>query len=123
MMFYNNTTVNGTLISQPESDKCVLSKDLTAEPLRVVFKYLLLTILPIVMLENIFVTLAVLLYRAKLKHNIIYLYVASGLFANVIYCLFSFYHYLNQAVGFQDDTAVYLWAFQRGNVFIFFHMI
>ena len=116
MMDPNSTAADNTT-TYPDDDKCVLSTDPTARPLRLLF----LAIIPFVVLENIFVTVAVVLYREKLKRNIIYLYVASGLAANVVFCMFTFYQNLNQAVGFQNSTAVRVYAFQRGNLLLHVH--
>ena len=74
----------------------------------------LLAVLVILIFENMFFSVTVAMYRHKLKNSIIYLYVFSGLVANVVYCLLYFYHYLNQYVGFQHEGGVELWAIERG---------
>ena len=86
-------------------------------PLKYPLRPVVLGILALITLENGFFVLVVIMYRNKLKHNIIYRYVSSGLFANIAYCLSIFYHNLNQYVGFQKNDAVYLWAFEQGMLY------
>lgn len=71
-----------------------------------------------VALENMFVLLAMMGYRKKLKHNNVYRYVASCLLANIVASTLGFYHFLNYYHGFEPILPNKWWAFRKGKIFL-----
>ena len=110
----NTTFANGyTGSANQTSDQCIT----TSSPLWIVA----LVFFGLVIVENIFFLITVLMYRQKLKHATIYLYVASGLVGNIVWCMVIFYHNINQVVGLQPIDAVHVWAFQKGSLVYFIY--
>lgn len=86
------------------------------EPLKQSYLLVVSVAPALVVIENLIFFAAVFLYRRKLKHNNVYMYVTSALFANILTSLWAFYHFLNYYYGLESWEPTHWWAFRKGRL-------
>jgi len=83
-------------------------------PLQETYVQVVSSLPAIVVVENGLFLYAVIHYRATLKHNNVYRYVASALAANIVLSAFGFYHFINYYYAFEARDPNSWWAFRKG---------
>uniref|UniRef100_H2Z309 G-protein coupled receptors family 1 profile domain-containing protein n=1 Tax=Ciona savignyi TaxID=51511 RepID=H2Z309_CIOSA len=101
-----NSLVNATSSSFSDNETCV--------PLKEPFIHVVSVVPALVVIENLVILLAIVLYRSKLKHSNVYRYVASALVANLITSALGFYHFINYYYGIESSHPNQWWAFRKG---------
>ena len=108
------TTTSSYNTTDHEEDICL--------PLKKPFLNAMMALPALVALENLFILLAMLSYKEKLKKRNLNMYVASTIAANFIIGTVTFYHFLNYYYGFESYQPNLWWAFRKGKFSVFFKL-
>nr|XP_026690260.1 sphingosine 1-phosphate receptor 4 [Ciona intestinalis] len=102
----SGNSINVSTLPFAENESCV--------PLKEPFIHAVSAVPALVVIENLVILLALVLYRSRLKHSNVYRYVASTLVANLVTSALGFYHFINYYYGIESAHPNHWWAFRKG---------